>query len=45
MPAIIGAVAESVGIIGGMSVVIIAVVITLALIIYNAIIYRNVNEL
>lgn len=44
MPAIIGAVAEAIGIIGGMSVVIVAVVITLGLIIYNAIIYRNVNE-
>jgi len=45
MPAIIGAVAEAIGIIGGMSVVIVAVVITLGLIIYNAIIYRNVDEI
>lgn len=45
MPAIIGAVAEVVGIIGGMSVIIVAVVITLLFIMYNAYIYRNANEL
>lgn len=44
MPSIIGAVAGSRGIIGGMSVVIVAVITTLILIIYNAIIRRNVVE-
>jgi FHS family glucose/mannose:H+ symporter-like MFS transporter len=42
MPTIIGAVADNVGIIGGMSIVVIAVIFTLALIIYNAYIHRNV---
>ena len=41
MPAIIGIVADAVGILGGMSVVIIAVAITLALIIYNAVISKD----
>lgn len=45
MPSIIGSVAEVVGIIGGMSVIIVAVVITLLFIIYNAYIYRNAEEL
>lgn len=45
MPTIIGAVAESVGIIGGMSVIIVAVVITLFFIIYNAYIYKGVEKL
>ena len=45
MPALIGAVADSVGIIGGMSIVIIAVVITLLLIVYNAFIHRNTEEI
>ncbi len=43
MPAIIGSVADTVGILGGMSVVIIAVVITVALIIYNAVISKNLE--
>lgn len=45
MPALIGAVADSVGIIGGMSIVIIAVAITLLFILYNAFIHRNTEEL
>lgn len=45
MPSLIGAVAEHVGIIGGMSIVIVAVVITLLLIIYNSFLYRNIEEL
>lgn len=41
MPTIIGAVAEKVGIIGGMSTVIVAVLITFIFISYNAYLYRN----
>lgn len=44
MPSIIGAIADSVGIIGGMSVVIVAVIITVLFIIYNWIINRNINN-
>jgi hypothetical protein len=44
MPYIIGNVADAIGIIGGMSVVAIAVVITLLLIIYNSFIYRKIEE-
>lgn len=44
MPALVGTVADSVGIIGGMSVVIIAVLITLLFIMYNAFINRNSEE-
>lgn len=44
MPSIIGAVADSIGIVGGMSVVIVAVVVTVLFIAYNRYIYRNVNE-
>lgn len=41
MPAIIGAVADTVGILGGMSVVIVSVIITFVFIIYNAFLYRG----
>jgi len=44
MPELIGAVADSIGIIGGMSIVIVAVVVTLLFIIYNSFIYRNIEE-
>ena len=44
MPSIIGAIAESVGIIGGMSVVVVAVVVTFLFIAYNRYIYRGVDE-
>lgn len=44
MPLVIGAVADSIGIIGGMSVVIISVVSTFVFIIYNRYIYRNIDE-
>lgn len=44
MPLIIGTVADSMGIIGGMSVVIIAVVVTFLLTVYNRYIYRGVDE-
>lgn len=44
MPSIIGTVADKIGIIGGMSTVIIAVVITLLLIIYNAYIHKDIEE-
>jgi|LSQX01.2.fsa_nt_gb fucose permease len=44
MTAIIGAVADSIGIIGGMSLVIISVIATFAIIIYNRYIYRNTDE-
>lgn len=45
MPFIIGAVADKIGILGGMSVVIVAVVITLIFIIYNAYINRNIHPI
>jgi len=44
MPSIIGAIADSIGIIGGMSAVIVAVIITVFFIFYNRYIYRNVDE-
>lgn len=44
MPSIIGAVADAVGIIGGMSAIVVAVVVTFLLIVYNAFIYRKVEE-
>lgn len=44
MPSIIGAVADAVGIIGGMSAVVVAVVVTFLLIVYNAFIYGNLEE-
>jgi len=44
MPIIVGAVADNIGIIGGMSTVIVAVVITLFFIIYNAYIYKDKED-
>ena len=44
MPSIVGAVADNIGIIGGMSTVIVAVVITLIFIIYNAYIYKDEED-
>ena len=44
MPSIIGVYSNSIGIIGGMSAVIVAVIITVFFIFYNRYIYRNVDE-
>ncbi len=44
MPGIVGGVAEKIGILGGMSTVIVAVILTLFFIIYNAYINRGVEE-
>jgi fucose permease len=45
MPTIIGTIADHIGIIGGMSTVIIAVIITLLFIIYNAYLYKDIEEI
>lgn len=45
MPSLIGFVAQNIGIVGGMSTVIVAVVITVLFILYNNYIYRDVDDI
>lgn len=45
MPSLIGFVAQKIGIVGGMSTVIIAVIITVLFILYNYYIYRDIDDI